>query len=66
MSKARLEHVNISVSDGQRTAAFLEKLTGWHRRWEGSATNGGHTIHLGDEMAYLAIHENSCVKGAFA
>lgn len=55
MSKARLEHVNISVSDAQRTATFLEKLTGWHRRWEGAAANGGYTIHLGDEIAYLAI-----------
>lgn len=66
MSKARLEHVNISVSDAQRTATFLEKLTGWHRRWEGAAANGGYTIHLGDETAYLAIYTNSSVQGAFA
>ena len=29
MAKGRLEHVNISVSDVDRTARFLEALTGW-------------------------------------
>lgn len=66
MATATLEHVNISVSDAQRTARFLERLTGWHRRWEGPAMNGGHTIHLGDENAYLAIYTNPEVTGGFA
>jgi len=65
MSTARLEHVNISVVNAERTATFLEKLTGWQRRWEGAAANGGYTIHLGNEEAYLAIHTNQSVRGTF-
>ena len=66
MAKGRLEHVNISVSDADRTARFLEGLTGWHRRWEGPAMNGGYTIHLGDDEAYLVIYSNPQVTGGFA
>lgn len=65
MSTASLEHVNISVTDANRTATLLEKLTGWHRRWEGASMNGGHTIHLGNQIAYLAIYSNPSVSGDF-
>lgn len=66
MTTARLEHVNISVSDGERTANLLQKLTGWHRRWEGPAMDGGHTIHLGSETGYIAIHSKPTVAGGFS
>lgn len=65
MSTGRLEHVNISVTDGERTAALLEKLTGWHRRWEGPSLDNGRSIHLGDEAAYVAIHTSPRIKGSF-
>lgn len=65
MSTARLEHVNISVTDAERTAALLARLTGWHRRWEGPAMNGGRAIHLGDDHAYVAIYANPQVAGGF-
>lgn len=65
MAKARLEHVNISVTDGERTAALLEELTGWHRRWEGPSLDNGRSIHLGDETAYVAIHTSPWIKGGF-
>ena len=65
MTTARLEHVNISVTDGERTAALLEKLTGWQRRWEGPSLDNGRSIHLGDDMAYVAIHTSPRVKGGF-
>jgi catechol 2,3-dioxygenase-like lactoylglutathione lyase family enzyme len=58
-SAARLEHVNISVSDGDRTAAFLAALTGWHERWRGPATNDGRTIHLGHDFDYIALYTPS-------
>ncbi|WP_375291456.1 VOC family protein [Qipengyuania sp.] len=64
--QARLEHVNISVSDPHRTADMLERLTGWTRRWEGPAMNGGRTIHLGSADAYIAIYSNPAVSGGFA
>lgn len=65
MVTATLEHVNISVTDGERTARLIEKLTGWHRRWEGPSLDNGRSIHLGDEAAYVAIHTSPRVKGGF-
>ncbi len=65
MATARLEHVNISVTDGERSAALLEKLTGWHRRWEGPSLDNGRSIHLGDDHAYLAIHTSPRIEGSF-
>ena len=63
MTTARLEHVNISVTNAERAATLLQKLTGWHRRWEGPSMDGGHTIHLGNETGYLAIHTKPSVRG---
>lgn len=65
MATATLEHVNISVTDGERTARLIEKLTGWHRRWEGSSLDNGRSIHLGTDSAYVAIHTSPRVKGGF-
>lgn len=65
MTTARLEHVNISVTDGERTAALLQNLTGWHRRWEGPSLDNGRSIHLGDTAAYVAIHTSPRIKGGF-
>ena len=66
MSTARLEHVNISVTDVERTAHLLEKLCGWHRRWEGPSMGNGRTIHIGDDEAYVALYTNDTVAGGFA
>jgi catechol 2,3-dioxygenase-like lactoylglutathione lyase family enzyme len=65
MATARLEHVNISVTDNERTARLLERLTGWHRRWEGPSLDNGRSIHLGTDDAYVAIHTSPRVKGGF-
>ena len=65
MTTARLEHVNISVTDAERTAQLIEKLTGWHRRWEGPSLDDGRSIHLGTDEAYVAIHTSPRVKGGF-
>ena len=63
---ARLEHVNISSSDPDRLADLIARITGWSRRWEGPAMKGGHTIHLGDAQAYLAIYSNPQTATSFA
>lgn len=55
MSKPRLEHVNLTVSDPERAARLLETLFGWHVRWAGPARNGGHTIHVGSDDDYIAL-----------
>ena len=53
---ARLEHVNVTVADPRATAAVLQDLFGWHTRWEGSAINGGFTVHVGGDDSYLALY----------
>ena len=58
MPQGRLEHVNIRVSDPDRTAAFLAGLTGWRERWRGLALDNGWTIHLGNEFDYVALYQH--------
>ena len=53
---ARLEHVNITVSDPERSATLMKALFGWKIRWEGASINGGYSIHVGDEDDYLAFY----------
>lgn len=60
MSAVRLEHVNYTVSDIDRTAEMLDTLFGWKVRWRGSALNGaGETAHVGTEDQYVAIYSPS-------
>ena len=56
MAQARIEHVNITVSDIERTAAMLMELFEWRIRWRGAAASGGSTIHVGADNAYLAVY----------
>ena len=57
---AQLEHVNITVSDPQKTAAMLIELFGWRIRWEGSAMEGaGYTIHVGSDESYVAVYSGA-------
>ena len=52
----RLEHVNISVSNPEKTAALLQKLFDWKIRWQGPSIMGGHTVHVGTENDYLSLY----------
>ena len=56
MTQGRIEHVNLTVSDVERSAGLFEKLLGWRRRWRGAAQRGGETIHVGEETTYLALY----------
>jgi len=53
---ARLEHVNITVSDPDRTAQMLVSIFGWHVRWEGGSIHGGRSVHVGTADDYLALY----------
>jgi catechol 2,3-dioxygenase-like lactoylglutathione lyase family enzyme len=64
MTNGKLEHVNITVSDPQRSAALLRDLFGWHIRWEGPSMSDGHTIHIGTDDAYIALYTNPEVRAA--
>jgi catechol 2,3-dioxygenase-like lactoylglutathione lyase family enzyme len=56
MSNAILEHVNVTVSDPDKTADLLVKLFGWHVRWHGASMDNGRTVHVGTEDSYLALY----------
>ena len=66
MPKGHLEHVNITVSDIDRSAALLERLMGWHIRWRGPSQMGGETIHVGGEQDYIAVYTRGSVAQPFA
>ena len=51
-----IEHVNITVSQPERSAKLLQDLFGWHVRWQGPARDGGRVIHVGDDANYLAVY----------
>ncbi len=55
-TSAKLEHVNVTVSDPAATAAMLQQVFGWHTRWHGDAMNGGTTYHVGNADSYVALY----------
>ena len=56
MASPRIEHVNLTVSDPERAARLMEQVFGWQVRWQGSAQNGGRTIHVGSPNHYVALY----------
>lgn len=56
MNSAVLEHVNVTVSDPDKTAAILCELFNWQIRWSGESINGGKTIHVGSKGSYVALY----------
>ena len=56
MPEPRIEHVNVTVSDPDRTAKLMQDLFGWHERWRGEARDGGWTIHVGSGDHYVALY----------
>ena len=56
MSVPRIEHVNVTVTDPERTAGLMRALFDWHIRWSGPAQNGGHTVHVGSDDHYVALY----------
>jgi catechol 2,3-dioxygenase-like lactoylglutathione lyase family enzyme len=55
MASLRLEHVNITVADPDRTSDLLRKLFDWHVRWSGTGPNGGYYVHVGSTDHYVAL-----------
>ena len=54
--EARIEHVNITVTDPKATAEVLKRLFGWEIRWQGEALDNGFTVHVGSDSHYLALY----------
>ena len=61
MSTPRIEHVNVTVTDRERTARLMEALFGWRVRWRGPALAGGYTIHVGSDHHYIALYTGRSV-----
>ena len=51
-----LEHVNLTVSDPEKSAEILGRIFGWHVRWSGPSLMGGRTVHVGTDDRYLALY----------
>ena len=56
MAQNFIEHVNVTVSNPEASAAMLIDLFDWHIRWNGKAQLGGDTIHVGNDRFYLAVY----------
>lgn len=54
--QSQLEHLNITVPQPEATAEMLCTLFGWHIRWHGPAKDGGHSVHVGGDVSYLALY----------
>jgi catechol 2,3-dioxygenase-like lactoylglutathione lyase family enzyme len=65
MPQGMLEHVNITVSDPERSARLLQDLCGWNERWRGPSLMGGRTIHVGNATDYLALYTHDEPPGRF-
>lgn len=56
MTVAQVEHINITVPDGEKTAKMFCQLFDWHVRWSGRANDGGHSLHVGCDDTYIALY----------
>ena len=53
---AHLEHTNYTVTDPDRTAAWMCDLFDWHVRWTGGSRATGYSVHVGTDTHYLALY----------
>jgi len=53
----RLEHVNLTVSDLDRSIAFYSDLLDLTVRWKGDLDGSRRAAHVGDDNAYLALFQ---------
>ncbi len=52
-----LEHVNLTVSDLDRSIAFYSDLLDLHVRWKGLIDDSRLGAHVGDDRCYLALFQ---------
>ena len=53
----RLEHVNLTVRDPERSAALFADLLDLHIRWKGDIGGGRLGVHVGNDDQYLALFQ---------
>ena len=52
-----LEHVNLTVSDLERSAKFYRELFGYRTRWRGKTAQGQPAVHVGNDHHYIALFQ---------
>ncbi len=55
----RLEHVNLTVSDLDRSIDFYCRLLGLRVRWRGTLNSGLTGAHVGDDDMFIALFQSS-------
>ena len=55
----RLEHVNLTVSNLDRSIDFYCRLLGLRVRWRGTLNSGLAGAHVGDDDMYIALFQSS-------
>jgi len=66
MAEARVEHINLTVTDPDATAKILVELFDWRIRWSGEAIHGGYSVHVGGEDTYIALYNSGQSQVAIA
>lgn len=64
-SIARVEHVNLTVSNPGKVAEQLTHIFSWQLRWSGDSLDGGRSVHIGEKAdgnSYLALYTNNNIK----
>ena len=61
MASVELEHVNVTVSDPEKTANLMCRLFDWKVRWCGE-TPMGLTYHVGTDSSYIALYRGNTAK----
>ena len=56
MKPGLFEHVNMTVSDADKTAEMLTTLFEWKVRWSGDSIHGGRSVHVGTDTHYIALY----------
>jgi len=51
-----IEHVNLTVTDPERTSEMLQAVFGWRERWRGRERDGSIGIHVGGASSYVALY----------
>ena len=54
----RLEHVNLTVSNLDRSIDFYCRLLGLRVRWRGTLSSGLAGAHVGDDDMYIALFQS--------
>lgn len=56
MKQGLFEHVNMTVTHADKTAAMLATLFDWKIRWSGDSILNGRSVHVGTDAAYVALY----------